>query len=170
MLHLLLLAAAAPDIPPVHPNAEIFRGVTPGENIYLRPGHANSDDRMFPDIAVQDLRIDGDTVYVLVKNQGARSAQGIQVTARADGSGTKSDAAAARLAKLPAGESKWVSVGKFKVALADARSISVAAKLPAALPSALDRSGQGCEGCSDLDESNNSLTEQASSIARGKPE
>ena len=171
MIYLLLLAAAAePGNPPVHPLLEIVRLPTAAENIYLRPGHANSDDRMFPDIAVKDMRIDGDTLYVLVKNQGGRSARGIQVTAQAEGNGAKSDAAPARLANLPAGKSKWVTIGKFKIVLADASLVSAAAKLPAATPAALDRSGGGCDGCSDLNETNNSLTEEASSIARGKPE
>jgi hypothetical protein len=144
-------------------------GPTPAENIWLRPAHKNSDDRMFPDIAVKDMRIEGSTLYVLVKNQGGSSARGpIRVTARAEANGVKSDAPPARLASLGAGESRWVPLEHFKVALAEASRVSAVAL--AAPPPALDRSGQACNRCTDLDQANNGLTAPSSAIARGRPQ
>jgi hypothetical protein len=139
-------------------------GVTVGENRTLSQWHPGSDDRMFPDVAVKDLRLDGDTLYVLVTNQGAKSAQRIQVSARTQGSSET-----VRLASLTAGESKWVPMAHFRIASADTGMVAVAAKV-AAVPAALDRSGQGCDSCSDGDEANNSLSASAASITRGRPE
>ena len=139
-------------------------GPTVGENRTLAQWHPDSDNRMFPDVAVKDLRIDGDTLYVLVSNQGGKNAQKIQVSAKAQGA-----TETARLASLPAGESKWVELGHFKEALTDASVVSAAARL-SSVPSALDRSGQGCDLCTDGNEANNSISTPAVSIARGRPE
>lgn len=171
MLSLLLLGLAglAQDQGSVFTGNDPPQGPTIGENRTMSQWHPGSDDRMFPDIAVKQLRIDGDTLYVLVTNQGGKSAQRIQVQARAEANGLTSDAAPARLTALTAGESKWVPLGHFKVALADAGVVSAAVRMPAAA-AALDRSGQGCDACTDVNPANDSLTAPVASVARGKPE
>jgi len=172
MLDLLLLGLAGlmQDSGPIIVTNDPPQGPMPGENHTLSMPHQNMDDRMFPDIAVKDLRIDGETLYVLVTNQGKLSARGLQVTARAEANGRKSEAAPARLSMLTAGESKWVSVGRFRLALADAKLVSAAVQLPPAPLPALDRSGRGCDSCTDVNEANNSLTEPGPAITRGRPE
>jgi hypothetical protein len=167
-MFLIGLAALAQDEGPIFTGIDPAQGPTIGENRTLSQWHPGSDDRMFPDIAVKDLRIDGDTLYVLVTNEGRKNAARVQVTARAESKGARSGAASARLPTLSAGESKWVSLGHFTVALADASVVSAAVRLPA--PVALDRSGQGCDACADVNQANDSFSAAPSSIARGKPE
>jgi len=166
MMDLLLLGLAGlmQDQGPTITTLDPPMGPTIGENRTMSQWHPGSDDRMFPDVAVKDLRIDGDTLYVLVINQGGKNAQKIQVSAKTQGASET-----ARLTSLTAGESKWVPLAHFKTALADASVVSAAVRL-SAVPSALDRSGQGCDACTDVNEANNSLSAPASSIARGRPE
>ena len=173
MLHLLIAAFAAQAIdvlpPPDSPLREIRQGPTPYAEHTLSMPHKNMDDRMFPDIAVKDMRIDGNTLYVLVKNQGGSRARGpIRVVARAEANGVRSDAPPARLSTLSPGESRWVPLEHFKVALADASRVSVAAL--AAPPPWLDRSGQVCNQCTDLNEENNGLSAPSAAIGRGRPQ
>jgi hypothetical protein len=175
----IFVAFAAQVAPIVLPPQQLVRGevprirervgTTPFENHTLSQPHRNMDDRMFPDIAVKDMRIDGDTLYVLVKNQGGSSARGpIRVVARAEANGVRSDARPARLSMLGPGESRWVPLEHFKVALADASRVSVTAV--AAPPPALDRSGQDCNQCTDLNEENNGLSAPSAAIGRGRPQ
>ena len=166
MMDLLLLGLAGlmQDQGPTITTLDPPMGPTIGENRTMSQWHPGSDNRMFPDVAVKDLRIDGDTLYVLIINQGGKNAQKIQVSAKTQGASET-----ARLTSLTAGESKWVSLAHFKTALADASVVSAAVRL-SAVPSALDRSGQGCDACTDVNEANNSLSAPASSIARGRPE
>ena len=166
MLDMLLLGLVGlmQDQGPTITTVDPPMGPTIGENRTLSQWHPGSDERMFPDVAVKDLRIDVNTLYVLVTNQGGKSAQKIQVSAK-----TRGASDSARLASLTAGESKWVPLAHFKTALADTSVVSAAVRL-AALPSALDRSGEGCDACSDVDESNNSLSAPVAAIARGRPE
>ena len=165
MLDVLLLGLAglAQDQGPTITTIDPPMGPTIGENRTLSQWHPGSDDRMFPDVAVKDLRIDGNTLYVLVTNQGGKRAQKVQVSAQANGA-----TETARLASLTAGESKWVPLAHFKAALADASVVSASARL-SAVPSALDRSGQGCDACTDANEANNSISAAASTITRGRP-
>ena len=167
MLEVLLLGLAGltQDQGPTLTTIDPPMGPTVGENRTLSQWHPGSDDRMFPDVAVKELRIDGDTLYVLVTNQGGKSARKIQISAKSQGSSET-----ARLASLPAGESKWVPLTHLRVALADTNVISAAARLSAAVPEALDHSGQGCDACTDVNEANNSISAPAGSIARGRPE
>jgi hypothetical protein len=89
---LLLAAAAPPNLPLVIRDPP--RGPMPAENHTFSQPHNNMDDRMFPDIAVKDLRVDGDTLYVQVANQGGVRASGpIRLVARAEANGIKSEAA-----------------------------------------------------------------------------
>lgn len=183
MLNLLLMLAAAPATPIAPPEPiirEIRQGPMPGENIYLRPPHKGSDDRMFPDIAVKAMRIDRDTLYVQLANQGRGSARAsILVAARAEANGMRSEAVEARTGRLAAGESRWVPLKGFAVKsastsppvfdLAAATVVSAAARLVPSTASALDRSGEGCSDCTiDSDESNNLLTLHGDSIKRSQ--
>lgn len=165
-MFLIGLAALAQDEGAIFMGIDPAQGPTIGENRTLSQWHPGSDDRMFPDIAVKDLRIDGDTLYVLVTNEGRKNAARVQVTARAESNGVKRGAGSARLPTLSAGESRWVSLGHF--ALANTNMISAAVRLPA--PPGLDRSGQGCDACADVNQANDSFSAAPSSIARGKPE
>ena len=177
----ILLAAAAQDVPPppiltVDPR----QGPMPAENIWLRPGHINSDDRMFPDMAVKDLRVDGETLYVLVKNEGQLGTPTtVRLSAHAQTAGARSNASA-NAGKFKAGESRWVKLSGFEVktastsgpvfALDGASMVTASATLPPVVPSALDRSGQGCNRCADLNERNDRLVLEGMAIRRGKPE
>ena len=184
-LLMLALAVAAQD------NGSILRHVDPpqgpmaGENRTLSQPYPGQDLRTFPDIAIKDLRIDKDTLYVLVTNEGEARAKGpIRITARAEANGVKSEAPAARIGSLKGGESRWVPLTDFSVKTAStapsapiftldsASIVSAAVRLPP--PATLDRSGQGCvasRGCiQDLDETNNGLSATGSAIARGRPE
>jgi hypothetical protein len=171
-----------PPVPREVPMTREFVGPTPVENIWLRPGHKNSDDRMFPDIAIGQLQIDGDTLYVKLINRGhgATQAQTL-VVARAEAGGVKSDLAQVRTGKLTAGESRWVPVKGFSFrtastaesvfALANASVVSAAARLLPSTAGALDRSGQGCGDCTvEMDEANNVLTLAGDAIKHGRPE
>jgi hypothetical protein len=157
-------------------------GVTPGENHTLSQPHPNSDDRMFPDIAIKDLKIDGDTLYVRLANLGRGGARvPILLAARAMAGGVKSDVAQIRTNRLAAGETRWVPIKGFSVktaatapsvfALANATAVSAAARLVPSSAGTLDRSGQGCGDCtSEIDETNNVLTLSGEALKRGKPQ
>lgn len=159
-----------------------IQGPMPAENIYLRPGHKGSDDRMFPDIAIGALRIDGDTLYVRVTNKGhVPTGTFTLIAARAQVGGMTSDLAQARTGRLAAGENRWVAIKGFSVktasnsapvfALANASQVSAVARLLPSSAGTLDRSGQGCGDCAaDADESNNSLTLSGDAIGHGKPD
>jgi hypothetical protein len=154
----------------------------PAENHPLLPRHWSKQDPNFPDIAVKDLRIDGDTLYALVANKGGVSARGpIKVMAVADAEGVRSEARPAILDRLNPGESRWVQLKQFSVKVASTRftgplflldradHVVVAAQLPGAVPSALNRSGQGCDRCEDFNEGNNVLGADGPRVARGRP-
>ncbi|HEU5285743.1 MAG TPA: hypothetical protein VFU20_04430 [Sphingomicrobium sp.] len=181
---LLALAAAAQD------NGIILttdppHGPMPGENRTLSQSHPNATDRMFPNLAVNGLRIDGDTLYVLVANQGkARTRAPIRLFALAESNGARAEAAPVRIARLSAGQSRWVPVRNFAlksaaagrsptVALEDASFVSASVRLSPAIPAAVDRTGQAClpgRGCVlELDEANNSVRVDGRSIPRGRP-
>jgi hypothetical protein len=184
MLNFLLILAAAPG-PAMAPHEPIMREIRilpmPYEWHTLSQPHPNSDDRMFPDIAVKDMRIDGDTLYVRVINQGRGSARApITIVARAASNGMKSQEVQAHTPRLTAGESRWVALKGFSVKaasvsppvfdLASANAVSAAAWLLPSTAGSLDRSGHGCGQCSiDLDEGNNILNLNGNSIARGRP-
>ena len=173
MIGTFLLMLAGQVQPVTSPNGFTFgvdppQGVMPGENIVLRPGHKNSDDRMFPDLAVKEMRIDGNTLYVRVSNEGLRGAKGpIRVTAQSAEGSVRHKAPSAKIYKLQPGESRWVPV---QLALAQSGVVSAEIAPPQAPPWTLDRSGRGCEACEDRNEANNVLTAAAASIARGKPD
>ena len=167
-LLMLALAAAAQDDSVIR-GLDPPQGPMPGENRTLSQDHPNRDERMFPDLAVKDLRIDQGTLYVLVTNKGEGRAKGpIRVTARTEANGTKSDAPVARIGSLKGGESRWVPVRNF--ALDGATLVSAAVELPPPVSSAVDRSGQGCDCIPELDETNNGYSAAGSAIARGRPE
>jgi hypothetical protein len=181
---LILLAAQAAPAP--LPNGIIFttdppRGPMPAENTYLRPGHKNSDDRMFPDIAIGELKVDGDTLYVRVQNKGGSATPGpVLVAARAEENGSKTGLVEQRTAKLLAGEARWVPLRGFSVktaatspavfALESAGTVSAVARLMPSSAPVLDRSGQTREvGTRETDETNNSLTLAGTAIGHGRP-
>ena len=162
----------------VPPSRERVVGPTPFENHPLSQPHRNMDNRMFPDIEIGAMRIDGDTLYVRVTNKGGSGTRSSTlVAARAEGDGIKSDLAQARTGRLGPGESRWVPIKGFAAAsrgpafaLANANVVSAVARIMPSSVGALDRSGNGCEGCEDGNEANNVLTASASAIVRGKPE
>ena len=179
MISMIVLAAVAmvQEVAPVPPRIIMTNheprqaGVTPVENRTLSQPHRNMDLRMFPDIAVKSLRIDGNTLYALVANEGRTAAKGpIKVMAIALNNGVKSQATPVRLARLNSHESQWVAITNF-AALNGASSVSAEAMLPP--PSAaLDRSGRGCDPAMclrELDVSNNGLRAAGPAIQRGKP-
>jgi hypothetical protein len=182
MLSFLAFAAAfvVQDQGPIVTTVDPSQGAMPGENSALAPPHKGSDDRMFPDIEIGALRIDGDTLYVQVRNIGKSPSQGsVLVSARASDSGMRSEPVQARTARLQPGETRWVSLRGFSVktasntspvfALASATSIAASAQL---LPvsAQLDRSGQARQETADGDENNNSLVVEGSAIGRGAPQ
>jgi hypothetical protein len=184
MLNLLFLLAAAPTAtmsPPTPMMREIRILPMPYEWHTLSQPHANSDDRMFPDIAVRDMRIAGDTLFVRLVNQGRGGARvPIVVVARAAANGIRSDEVQAHTSRLAAGESRWVALKGFSVKsaslsgpvfdLASASAVSAAAWLLPSTARDLDRSGQGCGKCSvDADEKNNVLSLSGNSIVRSRP-
>jgi len=186
MFQLLIfaLAATAQDDAPVFRRLDPPQGPMPAENYRLSQWHPNQDLRTFPDLAVNDLRIDQGTLYVHVTNKGKARAKGpISVTARAESNGVKSGAVAVRIDGLKGGESRWVPLTGFSVktastapsapvfALGSASVVSAAANLPPP-GSAFDRSGQTCShSCpQEVDESNNNFSAAGSAIARGSPE
>jgi hypothetical protein len=156
------------------------QGPMPAEFHTLSQPHPGADDRMFPDIAIGAMKIDGDTLYVQVKNLGRSASQsGVLVAVRAEANGMKSERAQVRTGRLSAGEARWVPVRGFSVrtastsapvfALDSASSVSATATLQLAATPALDRSGQGRQEMSDRDESNNSVTLSGDTVQRGRP-
>jgi len=162
------------DVPPSRERP----GPTAFENHPLSQPHKNMDNRMFPDIAIGAMRIDGGTLYVRVTNKGrAGTRSSTLVAARAEAGGMKSELAQARTGRLSPGESRWVPITGFRAsangqafALANANVVSAVARISPSSARALDRSGNGCEACEDGNAANNALTAAAASIARGKPE
>jgi hypothetical protein len=147
----------------------------------LSQPHRYSDDRMFPDIAIGALSIDGDTLYVQVTNKGRSPTRASTlVVARAQSAGARSDLAEARTGRLAPGETRWVAVKGFSMktpsksgpvfALGNASAVSAAARLLPSSSGMLDRSGQGCGDCSaEMGEDNNQLTLSAAAIKHGRP-
>jgi hypothetical protein len=186
MFQLLMfaLATTAQENPPVFRRLDPPQGPTAGENRTLSQWHANQDLRTFPDLAVNELRIDEGTLYVRVANKGKARAKGpISITARAETNGVTSEAVAVRIDGLKGGESRWVPLTGFSVktasavasapvfALGNASVVSAAIKLPPP-SSTFDRSGQSCSrDCrQELDDSNNDFSANGSAIVRGRPE
>jgi hypothetical protein len=187
LVPLLLALAPAAEVAPA-PVREVplmreprVAGPTAFEWRTMSQPHPNSDDRMFPDIAVKDMRIDGDTLYVRLANQGRRPSQApIMIVVRAAENGMKTDEVRTRTNRLAAGESRWVALKGFAIKsasiatpvfdLASASAVSAAAWLLPSSAGTLDRTGQGCGECTaDADETNNVLTLQAAAIGRGAP-
>ncbi|MBA3511366.1 hypothetical protein [Sphingomonas sp.] len=183
-LLILALAAAGPD-DGIRLGLDPRPGVTPGENRTLSQPHPNATARMFPDMAIKGLRIDGDTLYVLVANQGRTRARGpIRVIATAESNGATAESAPARIGPLAAGHNRWVPLRDFAVksatagrslvfALEDARVVSATVRLSPAISAAVDRTGRAClpsRGCLlELDETNNSLRAEGRTVPRGRP-
>lgn len=179
---LILLASPAPAIFIPEPIIrEIRQGPTPFAERTLSQPHPNSDDRMFPDLAIKDLRIDGDTLYVRVANQARGATQvPVLVAARALSNGARSDLAQVRTTRLAGGESRWVALKGFSIrtastaqpvfALANASAVSAVARLVPSTAGMLDRSGRGCQECvTEMDETNNVLTLSGAAIGHGAP-
>jgi hypothetical protein len=190
MLDMLILAlaaaAAAQDPSPLLLTRDPPRGVTPVENRTLSQPHPYATDRTFPDLAVKGVRIEGDTLYVLVANEGKARARGpIRVTASAQTDRFTGKAAPARIGNLLAGESRWVPLRQFSVksasaaradslfALEDASLVTAAVSLPPPISAAVDRSGQAClpgRGCIlEPNEANNLYRAEGDAIGRGRP-
>ncbi len=179
---ILALAAVAQDRGPLFVNHDPPPGPRPAENHTLSQPHRNMDARMFPDLAVKDLRIDGDTLYVLVANQGgARSGGPIRVAAQAEVNGARIVAGPARIGRLKGGETRWVPLNRFSVAAAsiagavpmlfaldDASVVLAEVSVPAESAS-LDRTGQGCDCVDEVDLSNNGVRADGKAITRGRP-
>ena len=137
---------------------------------------------MFPDIAIGELTVDGDTLYVRVQNKGYSPTPGpVLVAARAEENGSKTAVVEQRTARLLPGETRWVSLRGFSVktaatrpsvfALESASAVSAVARVMPSSTGVLDRSGQTREvGATDVDETNNSLTLVGSAITHGKPQ
>ena len=178
MLELVLVAfAAVQETPPlvIIPQEPFRPGPTAAEFRTLsQPWRGNEPERMFPDLAIKDIRINGDTLYVLVANEGSVRARGpIQVSVHAKAHGVRTDDSVARTATLGGGESRWVALKDTALAamgLANA-DISASAEQAAVVPRALDRTGQLHRqvGVGDVNEANNSLTLAASAIVQGRP-
>ena len=156
------------------------QGAMPGENRTLSQWHRNMDDRMFPDLAVKDMRMDGDTLHVLVTNQGGYRAEGpILVTANAVANGISGEAAPERLGSLSAGKSRWVALRQFSLkaassnrggpvfALDGAYAVTATVRQSAAPAPALNRSGQSCDQCREVNEANNSLSAEGAALDVG---
>jgi hypothetical protein len=156
------------------------QGPMQAQNIYLLPGGPQFKDPI-PDLAVMDLRILGDTLYVQVKNEGGRARVAALVSARAEVNGVRTELATVRTTQLKGGETRWVPVRGFSfktaansptvLALENASSVSATARLVPSTAGSMDRTGNGCGDCStDANESNNELTLGGQAIKRGKPE
>ncbi len=186
MLILALAAAAAQDSNPPILTRDPRPGVTPVENRTLSQPHPYATDRMFPDLAIKGVRIEGDTLYVLVVNDGKARARGpIRVTARAETHLFNGVAAPVRIGNLKAGDSRWVPLRHFSVksasaarsasvfALEDARLVAATVSLSPPISAAVDRSGQAClpsRGCvREPNEANNSFRAEGDAILRGRP-
>jgi hypothetical protein len=179
MLELILVAfAAAQETPPlvVIPQEPFRPGPTAAEFRTLsQPWRGNQPERMFPDLAIKDIRSDGDALYVLLANEGSVRARGpIKVSVRAETNGAGTDEAVARTDSLEGGESRWVKVRDAALAsraTAAASQVSASAEQAAVVPRALDRTGQLHKqvGVGDVNEANNSLTLAASAIVQARP-
>jgi hypothetical protein len=181
---LMLAPTVAANGPPARPIQEFRQGPMPAENIWLRPAHPQGfdDGRMFPDIAIGEFRIDGDTLYVRVLNKGhSPTPGGVLVAARAAENGSKTELVEQRTAKLLPGEARWVTLRGFAVktaaaapavfALESASAVSAVARMMPSSAPALDRSGETREvGTEEGDEANNVLTLAAEAIKHGKPQ
>lgn len=182
-LLLAFLAAAAQGNPDIVYGLDPPQGPMAGENRTLSQWHRNADDRMFPDLAIKEMRLDGDTLHVLVANQGGYRADGpILVTARAVANGVNGVAQPARLGRLPAGQSRWVALRHFQLksasavrtgpifVLGDANAIIASVRQSAPPAATLNRSGRSCETCREQNEANNSLTGVGGQLKRGRPD
>ena len=183
-LLIVALAAAAQEPPPLL-TRDPLPGATAAENRTLSQSHPNATARTFPDMAIKGLRIDGDTLHVLVANVGAARARGpIRISARAEANGTTAESAI-RTGSLSSGQTRWVPLRNFAAksasasrpnsifALEDSAVVSVSVELRPAMSAAVDRSGQAClpsRGCIlELNEANNSLRAEGPTIPRGRP-
>ena len=187
MFHVLVmtLAAAAQEAPPVIIPEPNVAGPTAVEFRTLSMPHRNSKPiPLYPDVAIRDVRIDGNTLLVLVANEGRVRTQGsLKVSARARSNGLDAEAAPVRIASLPAGGSRWVALSKFSVkaaghaapafALQDAAVVLADVRQQSQMSRAVDRSGQACDpvqGCGmELEQSNNRFAAAGSAINRGRP-
>jgi hypothetical protein len=188
MFELLVFAfaAAAQEQPPPLLGRDPGPGVTQAENRTLSQPHPFATARTFPDMAIKGLRIDGDTLHVLVANDGEARARGpIRIAARAEADGAKAEAAPARTGSLASGQSRWVPLRNFSVksasaarsgsvfALEDAALVWVSVALAPAMSPAVDRTGQAClpsRGCMlERNEANNSVRAIGKAIPRGRP-
>lgn len=187
MLDVLLLGAVAllQDNRPPPVVLDPPQGPTAYEERTLSQPHRNMKPGMFPDLAVKDLRVSGDTLYVLVSNDGAtRSKGGIRIAADALVGGFKVAAPVVRSQGLKARESRWVAVRGFSArsaaasgasvfALEDASQVSATVLEAAGVSGMLDRSGQACSaesGCGgERNLGNNGLRAEGQAIARGRP-
>ena len=184
-LLVMALAAAAQEVPPVVLPEPNVAGPTPVEFRTLSMPHRNSKAiPLYPDVAIRDVRIDGNTLHVLVANQGrVRTHGSLKVSARVRGNGLDAEAAPVRTGSLPAGQSRWVALSKFSVkaagnaaaafALQDAALVSADVRQQSQMSRAVDRTGQACspaQGCGmELDQGNNRFAAAGSAIARGRP-
>ena len=190
MLDMLMLAlaaaAAAQDLNPPILTHDPPPGVTPVENRTLSQPHPYATDRTFPDLAIKGIRIEGDTLYVLVANDGKARARGpIRITARAANDQFAVESAPARIGNLLAGQSQWVPLRHFSVksasaartasvfALEDASLVTAAVSLSPPISAAVDRSGQSClssRGCvREPNQANNLYRAEGDAIVRGRP-
>ena len=184
-LLVMTIAAAAQEAPQVIIPEPNVAGPTAVEFRTLSMPHRNSKPvPLYPDVAIRDLRIDGNTLLVLVTNQGRMRTQGsLKVSARAHSNGLDAQAAPVRIASLPPGGSRWVALSKFAVkatghtapafALQDAALVSADVRQQTQMSRAVDRTGQACDpaqGCGmELEEGNNRFAAAGSAIARGRP-
>ena len=179
---LLLLAAQVSSEPhPVPFMREIRQGPMPFQERTMSQPHRFSDDRMFPDIAIGALSIDGDTLYVQLTNRGLSATRtNAMVVARAQSNGMVSDLAETRTGRLSPGETRWVPLKGFSVrtasthgavfSLSGATTVSAAVQLVPSSAGALDRSGDGCGECTlEMKDGNNQLTLSGPAILHGKP-
>lgn len=179
---LAVLAQQQPTLPSGIILRDVRQGPMPGENRNLSMPHRNSDPLSYADLTVKALRVDGSTLYVLVANEGGRTAAGpIRVRALIEADGSSAEAGTARLSRLAARESRWVPLRNFawKVAsasgsvtpsLESATSVTASISQAPARPAALDRSGQDQDDQSrERDRSNNELRLAGDAIVRGPP-
>jgi hypothetical protein len=184
MFTALMLAAAlqaAPTTPQLHFLPELPQGPMPyAERTWSMP-HPNSTDRMFPDMAIKDMRVDGDTLYVELANIGGGDVRvPILVAARAVANGTRSDVAEIRTSRMAARETRWVAIRGFSIktaaaapsvfALDNATTVSAVVRLMPSSAGMLDRTGDGCHQCTtESNEANNTLTLSGSALTHGRP-